>query len=138
MYRMLISERRWNGMNKVVHFEIPADDMDRAKKFYSEVFGWQTSDYEGSVMVTTGPVDEKGMPKDPAYINGDLYKRTDKNPHPSVVMLVDSIDEHLQKIEAAGGKTVSPKEEIKGMGFYAAFKDSEGNVLGIWENPKEM
>lgn len=66
-------------MNRVVHFEIPADDMERAKKFYSENFGWkltQLGPEMGSyVLVQTGPTDEKGMPQDRAFINGGLMKR---------------------------------------------------------------
>jgi uncharacterized protein len=124
-------------MNKVVHFEIPVDDLKRAKDFYATVFGWGMNDYGGEVtLVTTVDSDENG-PKVPGAINGDLYPRTDTNSHPSVVMDVESIDEHLEKITAAGGKVIKGKQEMAGMGYYASFADSEGNVLGLWQTIKK-
>ncbi len=120
-------------MNKVVHFELPTDDLDRAKKFYESVFGWKMDAMGGDVvLVTTTESDEKG-PKEPGAINGDIYKRTEKAPHPLVVLDVESIEEHARKIEAAGGKATGEKTEIPGMGYYGYFTDPEGNVLGLWE-----
>ena len=124
-------------MNKVVHFEIPADNLGRAKIFYASVFGWTTQDFGEDVsLVTTVESDDNG-PKIPGAINGDLYKRTSTNPHPSVVMDVDSIDDYLKKIEAAGGKVIKEKQEMAGMGYYASFADTEGNTLGLWESIKK-
>ncbi len=122
-------------MNGVVHFEIPTDDLDRAKEFYTKVFGWvaqQVPGYEGFAIVQTTETGEKG-PLNPGAINGDLYKRSDKAPYPSVVILVPSIDEHVKKIEEAGGTILMPKQAMGDMGFMASFKDSEGNQVGLWE-----
>ncbi len=126
-------------MRGVVHFEIPADDLDRAKTFYGSVFGWQivtmpmggVVDYTGA---TTTPVDEQTMiPTTPGAINGALVPRDASNPATVVTIDVDAIDEALQQVEAAGGTTVTPRTAIPGMGAFAYFKDPEGNVVGLWE-----
>ena len=80
---------------EVGHFEIPADKPDRARKFYEATFGWKMNtlpemDY---TMVSTGPVDEKGMPKEPGFIGGGIGKRGDALEHPVVTIMVDEIDD---------------------------------------------
>lgn len=122
-------------MRKVVHFEIPADDVARAKDFYGSLFGWQLTDMEGMdyTLLMTVPVDEQQMPTEPGAINGGLMKRAADTPSPVLTIDVDSIDDALQRIEAAGGSVVRPRQEIPGMGAYAYFKDTEGNTLGLWE-----
>jgi uncharacterized protein len=120
-------------MRKVVFFEIPADDLERAQSFYRQVFGWDVQPYgEDVVLVTTAEVDERQNPTEPGTINGDLYKRTEVGKHPSVVMDVADIEEHIQLIERAGGR-IRQRKTIEGLGFIAAFEDTEGNVLGIWQ-----
>jgi predicted enzyme related to lactoylglutathione lyase len=123
-------------MNKVVHFEVAADDVDRATRFYSDVFGWQIVavpevDYIG---ITTVEVDEQQMPKEPGAINGGMYKRENAGEPTSIVVSVPSIDEHLPKIEQAGGTVVVPKQEVPNMGYYARVRDTEGNLVGLWED----
>ena len=125
-------------MSKVVHFEIPADDLDRAKSFYGSVFGWQldTMPMPGGEYTTvrTTPVDEKTqMPTDPGAINGGMMMRDYRTPSPVITIDVEAIDISLKEIEAEGGSTVTPRTEIPGMGAFAYFKDPEGNVLGLWE-----
>ena len=122
-------------MNKVVHFEIPYDDQSRAQKFYQDVFGWNISkfpdmDYH---MATTTPSDEKMKPKEPGAINGGLLPKDPTGANPVIVIDVPSIDEHIKKIESAGGKTVMPKMEVGNFGLYARVKDTEDNVIGIWQ-----
>ena len=123
-------------MDKVVHFEIPADDLPRAKGFYGSTFGWQLNEMEGMdyTTVMTSPVDDQQMPTEPGAINGGMMKRAPDTPSPVVTVNVDSIDDALKKVESAGGSTVKPRQEIPGMGAFAYFKDTEGNVLGLWEN----
>jgi predicted enzyme related to lactoylglutathione lyase len=126
------------NMRKVVHFEIPADDVERAKSFYGSVFGWQLqtmsmgeSDY---TIVTTTPVDEKTqLPTEPGAINGGMFDRSERLPAPVITIDVDAIDQALEQVEAAGGKTVTSRTEIPGMGAFAYFEDPEGNVMGLWE-----
>lgn len=125
---------------EVGHFEIPADKPDRARKFYEATFGWKMNtlpemDY---TMVSTGPVDEKGMPKEPGFIGGGIGKRGDALEHPVVTIMVDEIDDAIQKIEKNGGKILRPKTPLAEgtMGWSAYFKDSEGNTVGLYQWPK--
>jgi len=121
-------------MNQVVHFEIPVDDIEAAKEFYS-IFGWELNDMPGMdyVGISTTPVDENRVPKTPGSINGGMMKRTDKIKSPVVAVQVDSVDEFIKKVTSKGGKLVMPKMEIPGMGFYAYVSDPQGNILGLWE-----
>jgi predicted enzyme related to lactoylglutathione lyase len=124
------------GMDKIVHFEIPADDLSRAKDFYTSTFGWQLDDMEGLdyTIVRTVDVDDQQLPKEPGAINGGMMKRSPETPFPVITINVDSIADSLKKVEAGGGSIVQPRQEIPGMGAYAYFKDTEGNVMGLWEN----
>ena len=123
-------------MNKVVHFEIPYDNEDRAKKFYQNVFGWQITkmpdmDYS---MVTTVDSDPQTMrPKTPGAINGGMLKKDSTGPYPILVIDVEDCDAHVAKAEAAGGKVVIPKFAIGNFGYYARIVDTEGNIIGIWQ-----
>lgn len=126
-------------MDKVTHFEIPVDDAARAKDFYRSVFEWQLDDVDMGggntyTTATTTPVDEQTrMPTEPGAINGGMFQRSADLPTPVVTVGVDAIDDSIKKIEAGGGSVVQPRTEIPGMGAYAYFKDSEGNLLGLWE-----
>ncbi len=123
---------------RVVHFEIPFDDGDRARKFYAETLGWEITEMPGMdyTIVTTGPSNDQG-PTEPGYIGGGMMQRTAPFNGPNLVIDVPSIDEALEKIEAAGGVTVSPREPVGEMGFAAYFRDSEGNLLGLWETASQ-
>ena len=125
-------------MPKVVHFEIPADDLDRAKSFYSAVFGWQllTMPMPGGeyTSVVTTPVDgQTQLPTEPGAINGGMMQRDERTPAPVITIDVEAIDVALKEIEVGGGTTITPRTAIPGMGAFAYFKDPEGNVLGRWE-----
>lgn len=125
-------------MGKVVHFEIPADDVERAKKFYGSSFGWELETMpmgEGEyTSVKTTAVDEQTqVPTDPGAINGGMFQRDERLTSPVITIDVDGIDDALKQIEDAGGSTVQPRTAIPGMGAFAYFKDSEGNVMGLWE-----
>ncbi|MFN8234100.1 MAG: VOC family protein [Actinomycetota bacterium] len=126
-------------MDKVVHFEIPIDDRDRAKAFYGEAFGWELNTMpvgQGEYTIaTTTPVDMATMtPTEPGGINGGLMDRSSETPNPVITIGVDGIDDTLKKVEAAGGSVITPRTQIPDMGAFAYFKDSEGNVMGLWEN----
>lgn len=126
-------------MNKVVHFEVAADDVARAKKFYHDVFGWEIMDVPGMdyTMVTTVALDDAHMPKESGAINGGLYKRTQAVEPSSIVIDVPSIEDHMKLVEAAGGKMLVMKQPVGDMGFYARIQDTEGNIVGLWENAKK-
>jgi predicted enzyme related to lactoylglutathione lyase len=129
-------EEEEETMDKVVHFEIPVDDAERARGFYGSVFEWGLQPMEGYdyTLAFTTPVDETSQePTEPGAINGGLRSRTAETPTPILVIQVDSIDESLKKVEAQGGTTVAPRAEMPGMGAYAYLKDTEGNVIGLWE-----
>jgi uncharacterized protein len=123
-------------MDKVVHFEIPADDMPRAKKFYASVFGWKTEDVPGMeyAMVHTVEVDPKSrMPKEAGAINGGMMKRMGAIKAPVVTIDVADIDKAIEKVTKAGGKLIVPKQAVMEMGWNAYVTDSEGNIIGVWQ-----
>jgi uncharacterized protein len=123
---------------RVVHFEIPFDDGDRARSFYRDLFGWQVMEIPdmGYTMVTSGPSGDTG-PTEPGFINGGMMNRAVATAKaPVVVIDVDSIDDKLAEIEKAGGSVASPKAPVGEMGFAAYFTDPEGNVVGLWETAR--
>jgi uncharacterized protein len=120
---------------RVVHFEIPFDDGDRARAFYRDVFGWDVNalpemDY---TMVSTGPSDD-GPPSEPGFINGGMLQRGAPVGGPVLTVEVDDIDASLHHIETLGGTTVQAKVAVADTGFAAYFKDPEGNVMGLWQS----
>ena len=123
-------------MDAVVHFEIPFDDKKRAMKFYTDAFGWQLMDMPvmDYVMAQSVEVDDKQMPKHPGAINGGLFPRPKDAPHPAIYVNVSSVEESIEKVQAAGGTLVTPKTAIPGMGAYGRVADTEGNVIGLFES----
>ena len=121
---------------RVVHFEIPADDLERANEFYRAAFGWDISAVPGIdyAMLGTTPSNEEGGPLEPGAINGGMMLRDEARRSPIVTIDVDDIDQALRKIGELGGTTVLPKQEVMEMGYAAYFTDSEGNLMGLWEN----
>ncbi len=128
----------------IVHFEIPVDDVERAQKFYNEIFGWTFHPFDmpadsstgGDTYygVTTTETDENQKIKRPGAINGGMMKR--KMPHQPFMNYIeaDDISKTLEEVQAHGGTIIMPKTEIaKGMGWIAAFKDTEGNPMGLHE-----
>ncbi|HXW03904.1 MAG TPA: VOC family protein [Vicinamibacterales bacterium] len=122
-------------MDKVVHFEIPFDDKPRAMKFYQDAFGWRLVDMPqmNYVLASTVDVDERQMPKEPGAINGGLFQRPAEAPAPTIYVGVTSVDASIAKATAAGGRVVTPRTPIPGMGAYARIADTEGNVIGLFE-----
>ena len=124
--------------NPVVHFEIPADDTARASEFYHKAFGWEIMPFPE--MKYTGlrsaDIDEKNnnMPTELGRINGGMYERSADLPVPSITVNVPSIDEAIERVKTAGGSVVREKVSVGGMGFIAYIKDTEGNVVGMWED----
>jgi predicted enzyme related to lactoylglutathione lyase len=128
------------AMDKVVHFEIPTDDVARASEFYRSIFGWDLQDMSGQGMdytiVMTVPVDDQQMATERGAINGGMMKRSDDTPSPIITIEVASIDDAMKRISDGGGSVVHPRQEIPGMGAFAYFKDSEGNTMGLWESAR--
>ena len=124
-------------MDKVVHFEIPADDVRRAQKFYQSLFGWKIDAVPDMPywMVKTVETDQKNMPKEAGAINGGLFERQ-SGEGPVIVINVPNLEAYLKKVEKAGGKIAMPKQQVGDMGLYAKVEDTEGNVIGLWQNLK--
>jgi len=121
---------------KVVHFEVPYDDADRARAFYQDVFGWQIQavpefDYN---FVQTGPVSDQGMPTQPGFIGGGMMKRQGDVDRPVITIEVDDMTAALAKVAEHGGSAVGEQLPVGDMGIAAYFKDSEGNLMGLWQS----
>lgn len=123
-------------MSRVVHFEIQADDVTRAREFYAAVFGWQFQDWTSVTGteywgITTGAGDEPG-------IDGGLLKRPAPAPDGQqgtnafvCTVQVDDFDATASAIEQAGGQVALPKYALTGMAWQGYFLDPEGNTFGI-------
>jgi uncharacterized protein len=120
---------------RVVHFEVPFDDGDRARNFYKEAFGWQIMEMPdmGYTIVMTGPSSDTG-PTEPGFINGGMLARGQAaTPGPVIVVDVESIEVALERINELGGSTLVGKTPVGDMGFAAYVRDTEGNAVGLWE-----
>jgi predicted enzyme related to lactoylglutathione lyase len=118
-------------MPRVVHFEFTADDPERAEKFWAETFGWKIQKWEGNQpywLVSTG----EGNPG----IDGGIMGRPDFAPGQATICTldVDSVDDVVGKVEAAGGSVVVPKIPIPDVGYLAYCKDTEGTVFGVMQS----
>ena len=119
----------------IVHFEIPAIDLEQMKKFYSDLFGWKFEKFGGPTdywSVMTVPVNDKGMTIRPG-VNGGMMKKQKPEHKPVNYISVESVEEYSKKVIELGGTIVSPKMEIPGMGWWALALDPEGNQIGLFE-----
>src|SRR5436190_454177 len=117
--------------NRPTHFELPVDDPDRAEMFYGQIFGWTFQRFEGAPeyygLATTGPDGQPG-------INGALYQRG-RMAETTLTMSVDSIEDAVAKVTAAGGDLTQEKQAIPGMGWFAMCRDTEGNTFAVHQRP---
>ena len=116
-------------MPKIIHFEINADDVSRAKAFYEKVFKWKIQSWEGNPdygLIEAGEESEAG-------INGGLQKREDPTDQIFNYISVSSVDDTKKLIEENGGTIESPRISVPGVGYFYMFKDTEGNKLGVME-----
>lgn len=128
-------------MSPVVHFEMPAVDKQRMAKFYETVFGWQTQhlgpEMGNYVLATTAETDENRMVKTPGAINGGFFDRTAPEQQTRITIAVDDIRQAMKDVARAGGKVIGgmqkpgEPDEIPGVGLYATFTDSEGNLASM-------
>jgi predicted enzyme related to lactoylglutathione lyase len=122
-----------NKNPSIVHFEIPADDVERARKFYSTLFGWKIEKMEGEGEMDYWIISQSGDSSDKSSLGGGLMKRKDPQQPALNYVGVPSIDEYSKKVNELGGKVVMPKTEIKGYGFFAVCTDTENNAFALWE-----
>lgn len=133
-------------MNRVTHFEIHADDMERAMKFYGDAFGWQFQqmgpEFGNYVLIMTGPGPDEiaagNVTMENVGINGGMTPRKGPRPEPGApvngyacIIGVANIDETMKKIEAAGGTIALPKMDVPNVGLLAYYHDTEGNIFGV-------
>ena len=131
-------------MPTIVHFEIPADDVERAKKFYNDLFEWKIEKWPGTdhsqlTSAATGQpmeywlittTDDKGN----KALGGGMMKRQMPEHQVTNYIGVKSIDEYKSKVEKLGGKVLAPKHTVPGMGYFALCLDTENNPFAIWES----
>ena len=135
--------KKHTNMDPVVHFEMPAEDRKRMAEFYANVFGWKMemlgSEMGDYVLARTTESGEDGRPKNPGAINGGFFTKSDDNPeqHPSGVIAVEDIKEHMNEVEKAGGKVLGEPMEIPGVGQYVSFMDTEGNRVSMLQPSRE-
>lgn len=117
-------------MPRVIHFDVPADDPERASRFYREVFGWTIQKWDGPTdywLATTGPSGEPG-------IDGGIGRRRYAGESPLFTIGVESVEEFVDKIKAAGGKILLEKTAVPGVGWLASCMDSEDNRFAIMQD----
>ena len=124
-------------MDRVCHFEVPYADKDRMEKFYAGVFGWQFMSPPGDMPYTfaiTTEVDENMQYKKAGGINGGTYQRGDDvATSPVIVIEVESCEQRIKDVEAAGGSRIMGPHQVGEMGIYAQVKDPEDNIIGLWQ-----
>ncbi len=113
----------------ITHFEIPADDLERAKTFYGKLFDWQISLAEGFEdywLIQIGEQDQD--------LGGALMKR--QAPEQGVVSYihVESVADYAAKVQELGGQVIVPRSPVPGMGWFAHCIDTEGNIFALWES----
>jgi predicted enzyme related to lactoylglutathione lyase len=116
-------------MPRPVHFEIPAENPERAMQFYSSIFGWKFNKWDGPMdywVISTGQPGEPG-------IDGGLMPRRDPNQPCVNTVAVANVDESLKAVAGAGGVCVVPKMAVPGVGWLAYCKDTEGHIFGIMQ-----
>ncbi|HZS10851.1 MAG TPA: VOC family protein [Nitrospirales bacterium] len=111
-------------------FEIPADDPERAKKFYSGMFGWKIKPFPGAAVSDYWHIDTGGHDKTP---DGGLMTRKHPNQPITNYIAVPSVDKAVAKLEQLGGKVMKPKSAVPGMGYFAICLDTEDNEFALWE-----
>jgi predicted enzyme related to lactoylglutathione lyase len=117
----------------IVHFEIPAKNVETLKDFYAKLFGWKIQKYPGPMdywTIETVPVDQKMTPTRPG-VNGGLFKKEKPENKPVNYISVESIDKYLDKVKALGGTILQDKQEVPSVGWVAIALDPEGNQIAL-------
>ncbi len=117
----------------IIHFEIPANDIEKLKAFYEQVFGWKIMQTSGPIdywIIQTVPTDSDGMLLR-SGVNGGMYRRQEPANKPINYFAVESINDFLAKVVKLGGRVIQPKQEVPNVGWIAAAEDPEGNQFAL-------
>jgi len=122
-------------MNPVVHFEMPAIEKKRVKRFYETAFGWKMTqlgeDMRDYHVATTYPVDKNNMHKKREAINGGFFQRGRGGTMPHIIISVDDLKKSMDAVKKSGGENIGKPMNIPGIGDFIMFKDTEGNRVGM-------
>lgn len=125
-------------MNPVVHFEMPAEDKVRVKKFYEDVFNWQMTQLGPAMgdylLAATSPLDEKNMHIEKGAINGGFYQKGKEGTDTHILISVDDLKSSMESVEKSGGKVIGKPMDIPGIGNFVMFEDTEGNRVGMLQS----
>jgi len=119
--------------NTIVHFEIPSDNIERAKKFYNSLFGWKMENMPGPMEYWTFSTLNDKDGGEQQNLDGGIMKR--QMPQQSITNYigVKSVDDYSKRVESLGGKVKVPKTEVLNLGWFAICSDTENNTFGLWE-----
>ena len=128
-------------MPTIVHFEIPSDNLERTKKFYTELFGWKMEKMPGTdqreywtFFTTTNDRGSSGGEGDELRtVSGGMMERQMPQEPIMIYIGVDSVTEYSNKVERLGGKVIKQKTEVPGYGWFAICTDTENNGFALWE-----
>ena len=117
----------------IVHFEIPSDNIERARKFYNDLFGWKMEKMPGSMEYWTFSTTNDKNGGDRQHLSGGVMER--QMPQQSITNYigVKSVGDYSKKVESLGGKVKVPKTEVLNLGWFAICTDTENNTFGLWE-----
>jgi predicted enzyme related to lactoylglutathione lyase len=114
----------------VTHFEIYAENLPNLAQFYGDLFDWKIEKAPGIdyFRIQTGPPETHG-------IAGGMLNRPIPGPRSWVhYVLVDSIDETIDRVQRLGGKLLRPKAAVPKTAWYAVVEDPEGNIFAVYQN----
>jgi predicted enzyme related to lactoylglutathione lyase len=120
----------------IVHFEIPAKDVEKLRHFYEQLFNWKIIEYPSPLdywVIQTIPVNDNGTAQRPG-VNGGMFRKQQPEAKPINYFAVESINDYLAKTVKLGGKVISPKQEVPNVGWIAAAEDPEGNQFALFEH----
>jgi uncharacterized protein len=117
----------------IVHFEIPSDNIERANKFCTDLFGWKMEKVPGPMeywMFTTGANNNGEQ-----TFSGGVMERKIPSCHEQITIYiaVNSVKEYAKRVEELGGKVIKPKTEVRSYGWFALCMDTENNIFALWE-----
>jgi predicted enzyme related to lactoylglutathione lyase len=126
-------------MDKVQHFEIPADDLERAKAFYRAAFGWKLHDVPGLEYVMADSVETDSNRQPIGGTNSGIIKRNSSHAKvTSITVTVKNIDEAITGVIRGGKKLLKEQAKFLEIGLVAYEEDTEGNVVGLWQSLRQL